>query len=197
MIINIRGTNGSGKTTIIRKIFAMAEGRPRQINGVLGTKKAEANELKLPGIKKPLYILGPYLAGNKFDRGTGGCDQIQPYDLVLELLDKYSVLGHVLFEGVLISSSYGRVGRYMETKGKKNAVMVFLTTPLDVCIKHVKNRRKSRKDDRPFDPHNLTQKYNQIEKSKKGIRSAGKVGMLELDPSDADAAAKTLVGMLK
>src|SRR5690606_34634055 len=99
MLINLRGTNGSGKSTIIRRLFEQYN--PRQRYGCLGLPRAEANELRVPRVAKPVYILGPY------STPTGGCDSIQPYDLILELMEKYAARGHVIFEGVLISSSYG------------------------------------------------------------------------------------------
>ena len=167
MLLSIRGTNGSSKSTIVRELLKSAS-KKTAIYGVLGPRAPEAYGLTLKGVKKPVYVLGAY------EIPTGGCDLIRPYDLILELIRKYAAKGHVIFEGVLVSSSYGRVGQLMEEWGQE-AVMAFLDTPLETCIKNVEGRRKVRGDDRQFDPKNLTTKYNQIVKSKEKIAEAGKL----------------------
>lgn len=176
MIINLRGTNGSGKTHIIRGVMAAAtKSTPKY--GVLGARKPEAYELRIKGVKQPVFLLGSYHIW------SGGCDQIQPYDLILVLIEKYAAQGHVLFEGVLISSSYGRVGQLMERWGQ-DAVMAFLDTPLETCIANVERRRQARGDRRPLNPHNLTSKFNQISKSKNKIAGSGKLRVEDVSSTD-------------
>lgn len=167
MIVNVRSTNGGGKSTVVRGLLSAAE-KKQPIYGLLGPRIPEGYELRIKGVKKPVYVLGGY------DLPTGGCDLIQPYDLILDLLRKYAEKGHVVFEGVLVSSSYGRVGELMETYGQE-AVMAFLDTSLEQCIANVETRRKARGDTRPFDPANLTTKYNQILKNREKIKAAGKL----------------------
>lgn len=197
MIINIRGTNGSGKTTIV---LALMQGAARvtPIRGVLGPRKPEAYELVFEDIADPVFVLGSYhLAktadGDPLSLGTSGCDQIQPYDLILDLLRKYAPRGHVLFEGVLVSSSYGRVGRLMEEFGPERAVMAFLDTTLEACIANVQKRRDGQGDTRPFNPHNLTTKFNQIKGGKDKIREAGKVRVIDLTQA---TAVRTVMALL-
>lgn len=173
MLISVRSTNGGGKSTLVRSLIAEGKGLPRF--GLLGPKKPEVYELRFPKIKKPVYVLGPYLTQ------TGGCDCVQPYDLILELIEKYGPKGHVVFEGVIVSSSYGRVGRLMESYGQQ-AVMAFLTTSLEECIKNVQKRRGERLDARELNPKNLTSKFNSIAKSKIKITAEGKVRVVDLDP---------------
>lgn len=171
MLISIRGTNGSGKSSIVFGL--LKKGAQRAIYGVLGSRMTEAIELSIKGVKKPIYILGSYHVA------SGGCDQIQPYELILDLIRKYAVKGHVVFEGVLVSSSYGQVGRLMEEWGQE-AVFAFLDTSLEQCIENVKKRRFARDDAREFDPHNLTTKYNQIVKNKLKIAQEGKLRVVDL-----------------
>jgi hypothetical protein len=172
MLISIRSTNGGGKSTIVKTILCHYRGLP--IFGLLGPKRPEAYSLRIPGVAKPVFILGPYHVA------SGGADQIQPYDLILDLLEKYAVQGHVLFEGVIVSSSYGRVGRLMERWGQE-AVMAFLTTPLEQCIENVKKRRAEKGTDKEFNPKNLTSKFNQIKGSREKILAAGKLRVIDLD----------------
>lgn len=148
--------------------------RKTAIYGLLGPRMPEAYELLFDDIKAPVYVLGSYHVQ------SGGCDQIQPYDLILDLIRKYAPKGHVLFEGVLVSSSYGRVGALMEEWGQ-DAVMAFLDTSLEQCIKNVQKRRKEKGDVREFNPHNLTTKYNQIVKGKVKIAEAGRLRVVTLN----------------
>ena len=185
MLISVRGTNGSGKSTVVQGLLKLKPALP--IFGVLGTKRPEAYRLKLEGLSKPIYVLGPYHVA------SGGCDQIQPYDLILDLLGKYAPKGHVVFEGVIVSSSYGRVGRLMETYGKE-AVMAFLSTPLEDCIKNVQKRRDAKADARPFNPANLTSKYNQIVGSRVKMLAEDKLRVVDLLPETALAQILALLG---
>lgn len=173
MLLSIRGTNGAGKSTIVRAFIERYSGKP--LFGLLGPKRPEAYALcPIPGVTKPVYVLGSYHVE------SGGLDQVQPYDLVLDLIEKYAPKGHVLFEGVIVSSSYGRVGRLLERWGQ-DAVMGFLTTSLEECIERVKKRRATRGDNRPFDPTNLTGKFNSVAKSKIKIAAEDKVRVVDID----------------
>lgn len=185
MLISVRGTNGSGKSTLVRRLLDGAPCQP--LYGLLGPKRPEAYCLTVQDVGKPVYVIGSYHVA------SGGCDQIQPYDLILELLEKYAAKGHVVFEGVIVSSSYGRVGRLMERWGQQ-AVMAFLTTSLEQCISNVKKRRGARADDREFNPKNLTSKYNQILGSRAKMREAGLVRVVELEP---DTAYQQVLDLLK
>lgn len=172
MICSIRSTNGGGKSQIVRDLLSLS--LPKKHYGLLGPARPEAYELTFKNVKRPIYVLGPYVTP------TGGCDNIQPYDGILDLIRKYAPKGHVLFEGVIVSSSYGRVGRLMEEYGKE-AVMAFLDTPLETCIENVKKRRAAKGDGRELDPKNLTFKYNGIAKSKIKIEAEGKVRVVTLN----------------
>lgn len=173
MLLSIRGTNGSGKSTLVTEVMHEALEADRRY-GLLGPRHPEAYELRLKGVKKPVYVLGPYITK------TGGLDNVQPYDINLDLIQKYAIKGHVIFEGVIVSSSYGRVGRLLENYGQ-DAVMAFLDTSLEQCIANVNKRRGARSDLREFNPQNLTSKYNQIVKSKAKIAAEGKLRVVELN----------------
>lgn len=185
MLLSIRGTNGSGKSTLAKRLISE---NPSSLHyGVLGPRRPEATRLNIRGVTKPVYVLGPYHVA------SGGCDQIQPYDLILELLERYAAKGHVVFEGVIVSSSYGRVGRLMEKWGQE-AVMAFLNTSLEQCIENVKKRRGAKGDNREFNPKNLTSKYNQILDSREKIRAAGTLRVVELE---LDTAYNQILSLLK
>lgn len=153
MIINIRGTHGSGKSTIVKRFLDKFE--PEELGD--NPKKPEGYELDL-GLNRNLLVVGSYKTA------CGGCDGIQPYaDIWPRVLD-YSNYGHVLFEGALVSSSYGNIGRASEQFGNE-FVFAFLDTPLDVCLERIVERRRKRGNTKPLDPKNTEHKYNSIQKS--------------------------------
>ncbi len=174
MLISIRATNGAGKSFLVKSILDQGNAQP--IFGLLGPRRCEAYKCKLKDIKEPVYVLGPYHVA------SGGCDRIQPYEMIMTLIEKYAAKGHVLFEGVFVSSSYGQVGRLMEHWGQE-AVMAFLSTSLEDCLKNVQKRRDARADVREFNPKNATSKYHSIVKSREKILAEGKVRVVDLDPN--------------
>jgi hypothetical protein len=167
MLINLRGTSGAGKTTVMRALMAQCPHKP--IYGALG-RLPEAYKLMVP---QPVFVIGPYTTP------CGGCDRILPFALVPQLIQKYAQQGHVVFEGLLISTCYGVIGRLLEAHDSR---LLFFDTPLDVCIARVEARRRVSGNFRPFNPKLLIEKYNTI------TRLKGKFGSLAMSVSDRDAS---------
>src|SRR4029079_10425868 len=65
LIINLRGTSGAGKTTIVRSLIASID-IATPIYGALGARLPEA--IQLGCLQRPLFALGPYPAA--------GCDAV-------------------------------------------------------------------------------------------------------------------------
>jgi hypothetical protein len=130
MIVNIRGTNGSGKSTIVKRFLQRYP--YTEVFGTAGPRRPEAYKVRLPG--RWLYIIGPYLTA------TGGCDALTLTSAGLtEILNKYQKLGNVLFESVVLSTYFGVVGEWLLTN-KEEAIVGFLDTPLAVCLKSIEAR---------------------------------------------------------
>jgi hypothetical protein len=133
VIVNIRGIDGSGKSTIVKQFL---KNYPYvEIFGVLGPRRPEAYKVWVPG--RPLYIVGSYL------RITGGADvfagNLGCSGEFVALLERYRKLGHVLFEGVVISTFYGAVGEWLKVHSA-GAVVAFMDTSLAVCLEGIKAR---------------------------------------------------------
>lgn len=186
MIISVRGTNGSGKSTVVRGLMGLGVAKP--IFGVLGPSKPEAYKVQLPNVTEPVYVLGPYVTE------TGGCDCVQPFDLILELLEKYAARGHVVFEGMMVSDTYGRIGRLLEKYGQQ-AVFTFLPTPLEECIRRVEERRVGRGNTKPLNPKNTTNRYASVQKVRDKIEAAGIMRTVTLTVgAEADDVQALLMG---
>jgi len=162
MLISLRGTNGSGKSTIVSTIL---ERYPKE--EISGEKKPDGYKLSVPWLDKPLFIVGAYKTK------CGGCDSIQPYALIWPRIAAYAQEGHVLFEGALVSSSYGTIGRASEVFGDE-MVFAFLDTPLEKCIKRVESRRLARGNTKPLDPKNVIVKFKNVERSIRVITEIGR-----------------------
>ena len=154
MIIRIHGTSGSGKTTTVRKLMDRSVVKPKVLWDANG-KRPEAYECYLPGVADPVYVLGPYTAV------CGGMDSISTDDEKIRLLHHYAQKGHVVYEGLLLSEYYGRLGAASEAYGN-NHIFVFLDTPIEVCIERVKQRRLSKGNTKPLDETNTRARVKKI-----------------------------------
>jgi dephospho-CoA kinase len=179
MLINLRGTNGSGKTTAVNALLHRANARA--IYGVLGASHPEAYRVRLPGVEQDAFIIGPY------DCPTGGCDRIQPFELIEPLIVNYAAQGHVIFEGLLIACCYGTIGKLLERRGR-DALILFLDTPVELCIERVNARRLERGDVREFDSAHLIQKHATIARLKQKIDATGTIRTALVSSTNAASA---------
>ena len=162
MIINIRGTHGSGKSTLVAGLLASHPHVP------LGEgKRPEGYKVTAAGLKRPVYVVGPYTTA------CGGCDAVQPYDLIWPRVEEYAKKGHVLFEGALVSSSVGNIGRAMAARRQKDCVVCFLDTPVEECLVRIQRRRAARGDERPLNPANTVSKHQSVERSRPKMEALG------------------------
>lgn len=162
MIINIRGTHGSGKSTIVRTLLEQFKATPE---GTDEKGKILGYKFRLPLLykKRDCFVVGSY------KNACGGCDGIQPYSLIWPRVVEYAARGHVLFEGALVSSSYGNIGRDSAIYGDQ-FVFAFLDTPIEVCLERIQKRREARGNTNPVDPRNTVSKYESVQRSIPKIR---------------------------
>ncbi len=141
-IINIRGCNGSGKTTVVRRFLERLEcsalgpaGRP------LGYRVDAAPW----GVLSPIYVVGSY------ENACGGADGIKTQEEIAERTARAHEFGHVLVEGLLMSKSSdgGVTAPALRDRG---AIFAFLDTPWEVCLERVLARRAAAGNSKPFDP---------------------------------------------
>lgn len=139
--INIRGTNGSGKSFLVRKFLAKYETRkirtelPADLLGIGG--KVEAYRTLYKGT--PVYTIGNY------ESKGGGCDLIKEQDTVCNLVRQYIKKGHVLFEGVIVTTLYSRYYNLSQEIG--GMIWAYLDTPLEKCIERIEGRGGKKVED--------------------------------------------------
>lgn len=138
MIINLRGTNGSGKSTVA---FALMGKRPQEVE--LAEYQTPAGKWKqVPGylVKElDLIIVGPYRTA------CGGCDGIKTQDLICEAVENaFAEANNVLFEGVIVSTLFSRYHALARKLGSKSPqgrfCWAYLDTPLETCLARIQER---------------------------------------------------------
>jgi hypothetical protein len=161
MIVSLRGTNGSGKSTVVREILARFSGEPRY-------DKGKVVEYFIPRLShRGLVVIGPYLTA------CGGCDAIKTVDEVIQRVEHATRYGHdVLFEGILISTTYGAVGAFSEAY--PDFVFAYMSTPVEECLRRVEERRAAAGNLKPFNPAGLRQKFETIARQRSKLLAAGR-----------------------
>ena len=165
-IINLRGTSGSGKSTVA---FTFLKNFPsEELKGADGKVKGYRIDASSAGVKDPIFLLG------KYTTACGGCDQIPTQqDAADRAVAAFQSGGNVLMEGLLASAA-GPGGAVTKTIHEtENAIFAILDTPLETCIERVKARRAARGDERPFNPKNTNDKWTQTHSTAKVLDSQG------------------------
>lgn len=141
MIINLRGNNGSGKSTVARLLMD----KGRQLAGSTENLKI----FKIVGCKRPWAVVGCYTTA------CGGLDTLNKVNRkrIPELIQEAVDLGcNVFLEGVLYSDYYGKLGEYSAQFGNQ-WIFAYMDTPVEECLRRVQYRRQMRGNTKPFDPN--------------------------------------------
>lgn len=185
MIVNIRGTGGSGKSTVVRRIM---EHYPNRVPiNVLGRKQPQAYRcfrVEHDGTAgsdpvysaKPLYVVGHY------ETACGGGDTIKTPAEVFDLVRKAAETGDdVLFEGII---SQDDTTRTIELARTLPLTVLFLNTPLAECLAGIQARRDLRGDERPLNPKNTESRMKRCLSHYSKLRDAG----LSVEKFDRESA---------
>lgn len=163
-LINIRGCNGSGKSTIP---MAMIECDPKTFEIVWNyNNKDRTIATVCPTLK--FLILGHYR--NK----TGGMDSIQT---TKEIKDATEVFWnsnyHILMEGIVASTvKQTYIDLYTKLNnelGQREIIIYNLLPPLDVCI----NRVKERNGGKTFNEYLVSKKRDSVQRNVEAFSAAG------------------------
>lgn len=160
MILDIRGTNGSGKSYIPHRLiqeFDHAEWH-NEWNQHTGYYLKDLN----------LYILGRYKTI------CGGCDGIKsPTEICYYLKQLFAMRGRVLYEGITVSHTFRRYSALAEKHGGDYR-FIFLDTPRDVCEERVRARRLAKGNMKLFDPTHLNSDFYQVRRTAESLHKAGR-----------------------
>ena len=190
MIVNVRGTSGSGKSWLVRSILELYD---TKLPFFVGDRKRPVGYLfkrtHVDGIvranKRDLWVPGHY------ETPCGGCDTIPTLDMVFDLVRRGHDHGHdVLFEGLLVNSDRNRTVD-MHKEGLPLTI-VTLATSVEVCLSSVQDRRDERAKNRkggpgeakPLNPRNTTNRHALATKNHEVFREKGLTSWL-LDREEA------------
>lgn len=160
MVIQLRGTSGSGKTWIINKLMEKYTFVPVKVHGKIFGYKCKEINLFIPG---------------KYETACGGCDAISTQDEICRRIkigvkNKYNVL----FEGLIcshISQRYAQL--YLELKKASiETYFIFLNTPLATCRENI-NKRRAKAGKPPTNAKNTEKDYISTRKSRKNMKNLG------------------------
>jgi hypothetical protein len=188
MIINVRGANGSGKSTVARRVLDLY-----RENGTATPTMRPSRGNREP---RPLYYtcqhprLSELVILGTYENPTGGCDTIPDVETVFTLATTLHDGGvDVLFEGILAQHSSTRL---INLARNRELRAIVLTTPMQDCVAAVKDRRAARGDERPFDPTNVEREFQSVLSMTRRIVNAG----VKVEKLDREAAFARCVELL-
>lgn len=190
MIVNIRGTSGSGKSTIVRRVMdiiahGMVELEPVTVEGRKRPIMYRANGAG--PMRRSLSILGHY------ETACGGCDTIPSFDRVYELVRQEADQGRdVLFEGLLLSAEIARCQALHDDLYP--LVVVAIDLPVEQCIESVNARRQAKSPGKgPVNPKNTEAKHRQTRRAVERLAAGGVLTKLV---SSRDSALEEVIRSL-
>jgi hypothetical protein len=165
-VIKLHGCSGAGKTTVARALMAASY----NVTTVTphGANKPEGYVCAIDGLSGPLAILGSY------QNNCGGMDTFSSNaEKIIELIDGYrNSECHVLFEGLLLSTYHGGVGKHLAQLGD-DYILAFMDTPILTCLDRIVKRREAQGTKTKFNPDNTRDKYVTIERLRTKAEAAG------------------------
>ena len=184
MIVQVRGTSGAGKSTVIREVKAkMDYFEPRYIKG----RKMPLFYLRELDGQRPCIILSHY------ESPCAGCDVLGSarhiFDL-LQILDlgKYNIL----CEGLMLSEDTKWAMQISQVLGQ-HQTNYYLTTDIEECIERIKKRRAEKGNDKPLNEDNTRRRYEVINRTQTKLQD---VPMLKSYRVSQRQAVKRIVKLL-
>ena len=179
VILSLRGTSGSGKTTVARKF--LTDYPCKALPDPNKPKKHWGYEVDLSseGVSQPLYVIGSY------QNTCGGTDGINTQEEIADRALAAHPRGHVLLEGLLLSKvGPGAITTQM-LKPTGAYVAAILDTPLATCLQRVQDRRDARGETKPFNPKNTISAFESTLAACTNLYNAGGVKVVTIDHTDA------------
>ncbi len=179
MLYNLRGPNGSGKSHVVHEILAHHGNTHNYITDPLTEEVCATNVADLN-----LWCIGMY-APELFN--TGGCDwflagnggskkRVDDLEYLLERLVKGIPSKNILYEGFMVSGTYGRWGDFalrMKAEESVDTTFLCLDTPVEVCYDRIVSRRAKVGNHKPFNGDNLKALHRQCWNNYKHLERMG------------------------
>ena len=181
MVINLRGTSGSGKSTIVRRLMDLYPRKDPFF--VTGRKRPMAYGCHRSG-GRSLWVVGHY------ETACGGCDTINGMETIYGLIREAIEMGYdVIFEGLIVASDVVRCVSLKE----QGLLVLELDTTIDICVQSIQARRDARGDERQLNDGNTRYKMKCIAAQRPRFLSAG-VDFRVINREDAFTLCKEKLG---
>lgn len=185
MIISIRGTSGSGKTWLAKRLL--------HDEGIYHPPKL----VHFKGRKQPLYYLrDPMEPGRRglailghYESATGGCDTINGNDVPFVICRHLHGEYDVFFEGLLMSAEQHRTAALHHDGLPVH--LYYLTLSLEDCLAGVNQRRAERGNHDPVNPDTTAARHRTLRLHPPRFRALG----LDVAEGDRAGAVKWLRGL--
>lgn len=186
MIVNVRGTGGSGKSTVVRRIMELyPEKKPIHVEG---RRQPYYYQLSHPTHERRLTVPGHY------ETPTGGCDTLKTVDEVYAILQRSHEFGYdAIFEGIISQDDITRAIAMANRIGRENFHVILLNTSVEESLKGIQARRDARGDTKPLNPENTISRAKRAKQRCASLKDAG-VNVHTLDREAAFLKAKELLG---
>lgn len=165
-LINIRGTGGSGKSSIVN-MLRDTDPDTFEVFAKIDNKKNNVTVCTV----FPNYKI---LALGKYTQSCGGCDTFKDIksmnqkqyprlsDFYKDLINIFDHVGfHIIMEGLMISGIYGAYQEMfldLQKRSKREIIIYTLLPPLSVCLE----RQKIRRNGVEVNPFHTVSKYRSI-----------------------------------
>lgn len=202
IVINIRGTGGSGKSTLVRSVVAgypehariMQEKRRQPLATCHWFK--DARRLDGSGLyeERPDSLLVP----GHYETACGGCDTIKTVDAVYEMVRAASLVdgNSVLYEGIMVMDDVTRavaLDADLKRVGSR-LVVVYLNTPIEECLAGIRARREAGGNEKPLSEKNTRDRMARQVKILQRLRDAG-VEVKRLSRDEGLTEVRRLLGV--
>lgn len=204
VVINLRGTGGSGKSTVVRRVMELYTEKLDVV--ALGRKQPQGYLLTNVEGMAPhdqLYVPGHY------NTACGGCDTIKTVDLVYELVNRYVELGSsVLYEGIMVQDDVRRaveLDHRLKEAGVKSAesgtedkqpsglFVIRLNTPIEVSLASIRARRAEAGNEKPLSEKNTRTRHESQVRIAGRLKDAG----VRVEVLDREAAYLRVCTLLR
>lgn len=165
VLVNIRGCNGSGKSTIPMSMLDDPGLKTEHIWDKDGNRLADVTVFPTYG----------WVAIGKYSNKCGGLDTIRSIDLVKRAL-QYSLVRYpsydIIMEGILCSttySSYADMFHCAEERYQVQTIVISLMPPVEVCLDRIQERNGGK----PIKDQLVRDKWGMVYRSHKKFKDAG------------------------
>lgn len=197
LIVNIRGANASGKTTLARRFIPAATMGFDRLNMHLCTApdgtEIRYSSIHPEGLQLPVMVIGTY-----DESKYSGMDKVKSADAICYAVSwaaQTHGAHHTLFEGFRVSKSYARFAELRNSLVRETGqtwLWALMHAPVELIYERAAARRE---DGKEIDHRELAAVVRQMDKTRSKVREAWPRDALTLDPRQPpEALYERLVG---